>query len=115
MNLGIGSKQYEARTVERCGTENGCCALGVLEAACDIRNGKSMLETVILQAGHEGIFYPKFYCELNYIGYYWAALKRYSREHCKYSYSRVREDSIGGYDSVDIKTIRRLQNVVRDG
>jgi len=40
-----------------------------------------MLETVILQAGHEVLFYPKFHCELNYIEYYWAALKRYTREH----------------------------------
>jgi len=44
-----------------------------------------LLETVILQAGHEVIFYPKFHCELNNIEYYWAALKRYTREHCKYS------------------------------
>ena len=34
-----------------------------------------MLETIILEAGHGVIFYPKFHCKLNYIEYYWAALK----------------------------------------
>ena len=34
-----------------------------------------MLETIILEAGHEVIFYAKFHCEFNYIEYYWAALK----------------------------------------
>jgi len=40
-----------------------------------------MLETIILEAGHEVIFYPKYHCKLNYIEYYWAAVKRYTREH----------------------------------
>ena len=36
--------------------------------------------TIILEAGHEVVFYPKFNCELNYIGYYGGALKKYTRE-----------------------------------
>ncbi len=28
---------------------------------------KGQLEEVIVVAGHQVIFYPKFYCELNYI------------------------------------------------
>jgi len=40
-----------------------------------------MLETVILQAEHEVIFYLKSHWQLNYIEYYWAAVKRYTREH----------------------------------
>jgi len=37
-----------------------------------------MLETAILRAGHEVIFYPKFHYQLNYIEYYYAAVKRCS-------------------------------------
>jgi len=63
-----------------------------------------MLETVILQAGHEVIFCPKFHCELNYIEYHWVALKRHTRERCKYSFSETVLDAM---NSVDIKQIRR--------
>ena len=85
-------EQYQARVADRC---KDCCALRILEAQDDFRGEVSLLETTILQAGHEVIFYPKFHCELNYIEFYWAALKRYTRYNCKYSFpeleSTVRE------------------------
>jgi len=60
-----------------------------------------MLETVILQAGHEvTIFYPKFHCELNYIEYYWAALKRYARRHCKYLCPELEKTVLEAMDPV---------------
>ena len=71
-----------------------------------------MLGTVLLQAGHEVIFYPKFHCELNYIEYYWAALKRYTREHCKYSFSELEKTVLEAMNSVDIKTIRHFAEMV---
>jgi len=55
--------------------------LRILEVEYDFQNEKSMLETIILEAGHEVIFYPKYHCKLNYIEYYWAAVKRYTQEH----------------------------------
>src|SRR6266576_3196339 len=69
---------------------------------------KSMLETIILEAGHEVVFYPKFHCELNYIEYYWAALKRYTRENCKYSFSELEATVFAAMNSVELKTIRRF-------
>ena len=79
-------EQYEARIADRCEVGKGCCALRILEAEDDFRNEVSLLETVIRAAGHDVIFYPKFHCELNYIEYYWAALKRYTRANCRYSF-----------------------------
>jgi transposase len=61
-----------------------CCALRILESQDDFKNEVSLLEIVVAQAGHEVIFYPKFHCELNYIEYYWAALKRFIRYNCRY-------------------------------
>ena len=56
-----------------------------------------MLEHVIVQAGHEVIFYPKFHCELNYIEYYWAAVKRYTGELQILLY-RAGEDCVGRFE-----------------
>jgi hypothetical protein len=82
--------------------------LRILEAELDFRTEKSMLEHVIVQAGHEVIFYPKFHCELNYIEYYWAAVKRYTRENCNYSFTELEKTVLEGLNAVDIKTIRRF-------
>jgi hypothetical protein len=82
--------------------------LRILEAELDFRTEKSMLEHVIVQAGHEVIFYPKFHCELNYIEYYWAAVKRYTRENCRYSFTELEKTVLEGLNVVDIKTIRRF-------
>jgi len=67
-----------------------------------------MPEIVILQARHEAIFYPKFHCQLNCIEYYWAAVKRYTRERCKYSFSELEKTVLEAINSVSIKTIRRF-------
>ena len=58
-----------------------------------------MLGTVLLQAGHEVIFYPKFHCELNYIEYLLLGCSKtvYSRA-LQISMFRVREDRIEGYE-----------------
>jgi len=79
-----------------------------LEAEDDFRNEVSLLETVIRAAGHDVIFCPKFHCELNYIEYYWAALKRYTRENCRYSFQELEATVLKGMDSVELKTIRRF-------
>jgi hypothetical protein len=41
----------------------------------DFINVKSHLEEIINARGHLCDFYPKFYCELNYIEQYWGAAK----------------------------------------
>ena len=46
---------------------------------------KSQLVEVIITAGHQIIFYPKFYCKLNYIENFWSAAKKFSRSNCNYS------------------------------
>jgi len=108
-------EQYEART-GRCETGKGCCcALRGLEAEYAFWKEKSMLETVILEVGHEAIFHPKFRCELNRIEYYWAALKRYTREHCEYPFSGPEKAVVEAMSSVNIKQFGALQTVVRDG
>ncbi|RPA92511.1 hypothetical protein L873DRAFT_1709553, partial [Choiromyces venosus 120613-1] len=33
---------------------------------------------------HQVIFYPVFYCELNFIEYFWGYAKVYTQTHCEY-------------------------------
>jgi len=47
-----------------------CCARRIISLQLDFLSQKSELEEVILEAGHKCIFYPKFYCELNFIERY---------------------------------------------
>ena len=77
-----------------------------------------MLETVINATGHEVIFYPKFHCELNYIEYYWGAVKRYTRANCQYSFPELEKILFVALDSVateDNPTVRSSEQKVDDG
>jgi hypothetical protein len=79
----------------------------LFESQDDFKNEVSLLEIVVTQAGHEVIFYPKFHCELNYIEYYWAALKRFTRDNCRY-FPELEPTVLQAMDSVDLRTIRRF-------
>ena len=96
--------------VDPCHCEVGkrCCARWILEAEQDFAAEKSLLETVILEAGHEVIFYPKFHCELNYIEYYWGALKKYTREHRQHPPAEPEGTVLEAMDSVSLRTIWRF-------
>jgi len=96
------------RTADKCESGQVCCALRILDAELGFPTEKSMLEHIIVQAGHEIIFYPKFHCELNYIEYYWAAVKCYMRENCKYSFTELEKTVLKSLNTVDIKTIRQF-------
>ena len=85
-----------------------CCAFRIMEDE-DFANEMSLFEIEITACGYKCIFYPKFHCELNYIEFFWGALKRYTRENCKYSF--VLEDTVkAGLNSVSLTTIRRFAN-----
>ena len=81
-----------------------------MENQPDFQNEKSRLEIEIVQRGHECLFYPKFHCELNYIEYFQAAVKRYTRENCNYSFSELETTVFKGLESVSLLTIQRFAN-----
>lgn len=101
-------EQYQDRVADRCEVGKHCCALRILENQDDFKNEVSLLETVIVQNSHEVIFYPKFHCELNYIEHYWGALKRFTRDNCKYSFAELEPTVLQAMGSVSLKTIRRF-------
>lgn len=50
-----------------------------MEGQEDFIKEKSLLEIEITARGHKCIFYPKFYCELNYTEFFWGAVECYTR------------------------------------
>jgi hypothetical protein len=54
-----------------------CCLKRILENQPDFLAQKSLMQEVIEAANHMCIFLLKFHCELNFIEYYWSAVKKY--------------------------------------
>ncbi|KAF8228642.1 hypothetical protein L208DRAFT_1290586 [Tricholoma matsutake] len=71
---------------------------------------KSLVQEVIEAAGHLCIFLPKFHCELNFIEFFWGAVKRYLRENCDYSFTTLQENMPNALASVSVETIRKWEH-----
>ena len=98
-----------ARCKDGCKAEaTTCCAEKIMSLQEDFRAQRSLIVETIEAAGHKCIFYPKFHCELNYIEYFWGAVKRYTRENCDYSWDGLKRTVPEGLASVDLKIIRKF-------
>ncbi|KAF8237753.1 hypothetical protein L208DRAFT_1388659 [Tricholoma matsutake] len=71
---------------------------------------KSLVQEVIEAAGHLCIFLPKFHCELNFIEFFWGAVKRYLRENCDYSFTTLQENMPNALASVSVEIIRKWEH-----
>ena len=83
-----------------------CCAKCVLGLQPDFTEQKSLVQEVIEAAGHMCIFLPKFHCELNFIEFFWGAVKKYLRDHCDYTFATLKDNLPKALASVDVKTIQ---------
>ena len=68
-----------------------CCASCLLASQPDFQMQMSMLVEEIAKRGHKAMFYPKFHCELNFIEYFWGAVKRYTRNNCQYTFKALKQ------------------------
>jgi hypothetical protein len=87
-----------------------CCAKRILERQPDFKAQKSLVQEVIENAGHICIILPKFHCELNFIEYFWGAVKRWLREHCDYTFRTLQQNMPIALASVGKLLIRKWQN-----
>jgi hypothetical protein len=83
-----------------------CCASRILSLQPDFQAQKSLIQEVIKAAGHLCIFLPKFHCELNFIEFFWGAVKSYLCNNCDYTFSTLKENLPKALASVELKTIR---------
>jgi hypothetical protein len=86
-----------------------CCAKRILDLQPDFAEQKSLVQEVIEKAGHLCIFLPKFHCELNFIEFFWGAVKRYLRDHCDYTFDTLKENMPKALASVSVQTIRKWE------
>ena len=82
---GLSMKCWDKRAVGAI----GCCAKRHLELQPDFQEQHSLVREVIKAAGHLCIFLPRFHCELNFIEYFWGAVKKYLRDHCDYTFTTL--------------------------
>ncbi|KII87813.1 hypothetical protein PLICRDRAFT_176579 [Plicaturopsis crispa FD-325 SS-3] len=87
-----------------------CCAKRILDLQPDFKEQRSLVQEVVEAAGHLCIFLPKFHCELNFIEFFWGAVKRYLRENCDYTFSTLQENLPNALASVPIETIRKWEH-----
>lgn len=71
---------------------DACCARRLLSQQPDFKAQKGRVQEVVETRGHMVLFYPKFHCELNWIEYFWARVKEYTRAHCGYNIKSLREN-----------------------
>jgi transposase len=82
-----------------------CCAKQILELQPDFKEQRSLVWEVIEAAEHLCIFLPKFHCELNFIEFFCAAVKRYLCDHCDYTFETLEENLPKALESVLVHTI----------
>lgn len=87
-----------------------CCAKRLLEVQPDFKEQRSLVQEVIEAAGHLCIFLPKFHCELNFIEYFWGAVKKFLRDHCDYTFTGLQENLPKALESVAVETIRKWEH-----
>ena len=68
------------------------------------------MQEVIEAAGHLCILLPKFHCELNFIEFYWGAIKKYLCENCDYTFDTLKEKMPKALKSMWLQTIWRWEH-----
>lgn len=87
-----------------------CCATRILELQPDFLEQRSMVAETIEDAGHLVIFCPKYHCELNFIEFFWGAVKKYLRDHCDYTYEGLKANMPAALASVQRTIIRKWEH-----
>ena len=87
-----------------------CCNKRILKQQADFAEQNSLVQETIEAAGHLCLFFPKFHCELNFIEFFWAQVKKYLRDNCNYTFDTLKENMPKALESVPLATIRRWEH-----
>ena len=104
---GIFQTRLRGKCQNKCeGDKDDCCNKRILEVQPDFCAQKSLVQEVIEAAGHLCIFLPKFHCELNFIEFFWGAVKKYLRDNCNYTFATLKENMPKALAAVQLNMIR---------
>ena len=84
----------------------------ILSVQLDFSSQKLAIEEIIMGTKgaftrHQVMYYPKFYCELNHIKYFWYDGKSWTKRNCKYSLEELRNNVPKALSQVKNSTILR--------
>ena len=91
---------------------DSCCNAHILEMQPDFMEQKSLVQEVIEEVGHLCIVLPKFHCELNFIEFFWGAVKKYLYDNCDYTFNTLKENMLKALESVQLSTIWKWEHRV---
>ena len=86
-------------------TSSDCRYTGGVHYSLPDSNSNSDSEFNRLDTDWECIFLPKYHCELNFIEFFWGAVKRYLRENCDYTFKTLNTNLPKAMDAVNLSTI----------
>ena len=87
-----------------------CCAQRILDLQPNFQEQQSLVQEVIEAAGHLCNFLLKFHCELNFIEFFWGAVKKYLWTHCDYTFTTLQENMPKALKSIPIGTMRKWEH-----
>ena len=89
-------------------TRLNCYARWIISLQPDFFEQQSALEETIVELEHVFEWYPKFYCECNFIERYWDFAKWEVRGLCSYKYADLLKHVLKTLDNIPITTIRKF-------
>src|ERR1700720_3006644 len=96
----------ECKKPKQCSVDSiDCCARRLLSQQPDFLEQKSSVQEVIEAAGHLCIFLPKFHCELNFIEFFWGAVKKYLCDNCDFNFDTLKDNMPKVLASIQLDTI----------
>ncbi|KAF8871143.1 hypothetical protein BD779DRAFT_1454453 [Infundibulicybe gibba] len=80
-----------------------------------MHNGQKIMQPMVFSPNHpkfpnEAKGIKAFHCEINFIEFFWGAVKKYLRENCDYTFDTLKENIPKAMESVPIQTIRRWEH-----
>ncbi|KAF8572942.1 hypothetical protein K439DRAFT_1650080 [Ramaria rubella] len=105
--LHMQCKKLDGTNIKCDPNATNCCATCILELQPDLQVQTSLVQEVIEAASHCCIFLPKYHCKLNFIEFFWGAIKQHLHDNCDCTFNTLKKNMPLALCSVKIEAIRK--------